>query len=167
MSSVVDVLISSARSVGRSGNPPAFLSFARGASTAAVSLPPLFPPSVGSSPSRSDDDVCRLCSQLFTPPSHGFIHLFIIFRSCLSFFPIGCAKWPPISALATATSHCHFQMAHGTRFRRACQYGCVRVVPRVTRAAALLSRVSIWLPYGRNLTRGFLSNVTSFQTEFY
>ena len=102
MSSVVDVLISSARSVGRSGNPPAFLSFARGASTAAVSLPPLFPPSVGSSPSRSDYDVCRLSSQLFTPlswfhpPLYHFLQLFVLFL-----------HWVRKMATYFRTCHCH------------------------------------------------------------
>ena len=84
----------------------------------------------------------------------------------MSFFPIGHIKWALTPALITATSHCHFQMARATPFRRACQYGCVRVVPRVARAATLLSRVPIWLPHRHNLTLSLFSPVTSFQTGF-
>ena len=113
MSSVVDVLISSARSVGRSGNPPAFLSFARGASTAAVSLPPLFPPSVGSSPSRSDDDVCRLSSQLFTPPLSWFHPPLYHFPQLFVLFP----HWVRKMATYIRTCHCHqsLPLSNGSR----------------------------------------------------
>ena len=140
MSAVVDVLISSASSVGSSEDLPAFLFFARGASTAGV-----FSSSIVSSVHRllafSEEQknhflkrtafliflvltcVGSIVNSASAPPLM-LLSASLSSPTVVSFFPIGRAKWPLVSTLVTTTSHYHFQMARATRFRHACQYGC-------------------------------------------
>ena len=170
MFAVVDVLISSASYVGSSGGPPAFLFFARGASTAGVSsssdvfsihrLPVLNAELLLESDrlSRtSGADVCRLSSQVrFAAFFHDFIRFFLSSPpSVLSVFPIGCAKWPLIPALVTAAKFRRESASRMSIWPR-------RLVPLVAHAAALLSRVTIWSPHSHKLTRDFISLVTFF-----
>lgn len=115
----MSAIISSTSSVRISGDPPAFLFFARGASTAEVSC------------SFDVSSVRRppvLSAERQNPSSHGFIRLIILRHNCVLLFPIRRSKWPPITALVTTISHYHFQMARAMRFRRSCQYGFLTAI---------------------------------------